>query len=176
MDSTQRFQILVKCIVVLLVIFIFSQYKPLLLILVFEVLELVKIILKEKIGGIALDLVFVFGIASTYYYNIVFGFLIFFLGIWNRTFMKMIKPRHISKWIRHFFIFFLVVFLRHVSFFQVGLLMLILNYMMKYLFNIIIIEPEFFGKTVYHISNFLLCILMFFLINTAYLNLPFLLN
>jgi len=156
--------LLVYFILVFFILFLFTNYKPLLLLIAFEAAELFKISLKKKIGDIPIGLGFIFGITGAYYYNPFIGVAIFFLAVFNREYLGMIKQRHISKWIRHFILFVVVNFMNHIPFMTLAMLALILNYVLKYLYYIVVIDIDGFGKTVYHLCNFVCSTIIFYVI------------
>ncbi len=169
-----KYACLIQIILLLFIILIFTQYKPLLLILVFEIVELIKVLIKQKTKQFPIDFVFVFGITASYFYSPIIGFVIFFLGVHNRKLMKTIKSRHITKGVRHLTLFLIVSLLRSFPFFSAAVLMLMINYAFKYLIGILFLSENVFDKALYHITNFIGSTVLFQIISILYQNLRFL--
>ncbi len=153
--------------------YLFYSFKPLIIILVFELLDFFKNLLKQTIPYLPLDCVFVFGVTASYYYGFIYSVIIFFLGILNRIIMSCIEVRHISKAIRHIPIFFLVTFFISFNFFIVAMAALIINYFLKYLLKIAQGDIDI-EKTQFYIVNFILATITFYFISILYFYLPFL--
>ena len=161
-----------KILGVILIIYIFSRYKPLLILVAFEILDLIKNVIKHVQPFTPVDFVFIFGITGSFFYSPIIGIIVFILGILNRTFMLHIEFRHIEKAWRHIPLFFIITLLRGQSFIVAATLMLVINYILKYLLYMIQGIP--FDKVFFHITNFTLSSLCFYLIHMVYFYLPFL--
>ena len=155
--------------------YLVALYKPMVLVAAFEVLDLFKNFLKRTFSFIPLDLVFVFGITASYLYHPVFAVLIFLLGIVNRAVTFTLEARHVLKFIRHMALFTLVIFFRDYELFVAGTLMLVINYILKYSFNLFNRQVYFFEKSPFHITNFVGSMLLFYVLATLYEYFPFLL-
>jgi hypothetical protein len=168
-NCTEIFRILI----IILLIYFLSKHKSLIIVLIFEILDLIKNILRPALPYMPLDIVFVFGVAASYYYNLYIGVLIFILGIVNRVIFICLEPRHVTKAIRHIPLFIITSLYSSNSFFTVAALMLTLNYLLKYGFNIA--RGDFrFDKFHYNIANYLSSLVFFYLIDIVYFYLPFL--
>ena len=161
-----------KILGVMIVIFVFSRYKPLLILVTFEILDLIKNVIKHVQPFTPVDFVFIFGMAGSYYYSPIIGIVVFILGVLNRTFMLHIEFRHIEKAWRHIPLFFVVTLLRGQTFVVAATLMLVVNYLLKYVLYFFQGMP--FDKVFFHVTNFTLSSLCFYLIHMFYFYLPFL--
>jgi hypothetical protein len=161
-----------KIAALILLVYVFFQYKPLIIIILFEILDIIKNIIKHHTPLTPIDLVFIFGIAGAYYYHFLIGLIIFVLGVVNRTIMLNIEIRHVSKGWRHILLFFIVTFMTSTPFFQVAFMMLVINYALKYI--LFIFQGIPFDKVVFHIINFTLATMSFYLIHMIYYYMPFL--
>ena len=122
-----------KILFSLVILYVIFKYKPIILIILFLISDIIKLtILRKKFQEFPLDLVFVFGVTISYYYNFLPSILVFILGIINRVEVAHIKDRHITKCIRHFTLFFLASLLDFYQFFTLATFLLLLNYVVKY--------------------------------------------
>ncbi|MEM3374280.1 MAG: hypothetical protein QW757_02595 [Candidatus Woesearchaeota archaeon] len=172
------FSLISKIVLFIILLVIFSNFKPLIIILIFELLDFFKVIFKQFFPYIPVDFVFVFGLTASYYYGFVYGLIIFCLGIINRAILSCLELRHLTKAIRHLPIFYLSTIFRGISFFNnnffyVAFTLLCLNYLLKYGFKIARADLDF-EKTPFHVINFFLAIIVFYLISMIYFYLPFL--
>lgn len=152
------------------------SFKPLIIIILFEILDFIKLIIKQFFPFIYLDFVFVLGITATYYYGFLYGIIIFILGIINRAIMSCLEQRHLKKIIRHIPIFYLLTIFKNLNsnnFFYISFILLILNYILKYGLKIAKQELEF-EKTPFHLINFILATLFFYIVSILYEYLPYL--
>ncbi|MEM2131209.1 MAG: hypothetical protein QXR96_01670 [Candidatus Woesearchaeota archaeon] len=126
-----------------------------------------------------IDFVFLFGITASYYYGFIYGLVIFFLGTLNRIILSSFQFRHLSKGIRHiplFYLSFIVgkgIIFKNYGFFNIALILLIFNYILKFLLKIAKNDLEI-EKTHFHVVNFFLSILGFYLVSIIYEYIPFL--
>ena len=154
-----------KILLPLVLLYIIFRYKPLLLIIFFEILDITKLlILRKRFGEFPIDLVFIFGIAGAYYYNFLIALLIFVLGIINRLEVAHIRDRHITKCIRHFTLFFLAFLLNTYSFFTLATFLQLINYLVKYSFSMMKSDNSIFNKSTYHVFNFITSLILFYFI------------
>ncbi len=165
--------LLFKLLVFIILFKIVSIYKAFIIVLIFEVFDFFKTVLKQTIPYSPIDFEFIFGITVSYYYNPLFGVLIFFLSVINRTLLSCIEIRHITKSLRHVPLYFLITLFRGINFFWAAMIMLVLNYVLKYLFNFI--KGDFsLSKTSFNVINFLMSTISFYLIYSIYYYFPFL--
>jgi hypothetical protein len=164
---------LFKLIIVGLLIVFLSKYKPLILVLIFEVLDFFKTVLKQTIPFTPIDLEFIFGITVSYYYSPLYGILIFFLSVVNRTLLSCIQIRHMEKSVRHVPLYFLISILTFLNFFVAAFAMLVTNYILKYFLNYLKGDMSF-NKSPYNFISFFLSMTSFYLINTIYYYFPIL--
>jgi len=154
-----------KIISPMLILYIIFKYKPLILIIIFEIFDLTKLlILRKKFTQFPLDLVFVFGITAAYYCNFLVAIIIFVLGIINRLEVAHIKDRHVTKCIRHFTLFFLSSLLNSYSFFTLATFLQLLNYLVKYGLSMRKSDSVIFEKSIYHVFNFISSVILFYFI------------
>ena len=172
--NLQYSALLMKVLFLLGFLFVLSKYKPLIILGLFEILDWTKIVLKKTIPYIPLDLVFVFGLTASYFYSPWFGVIIFLLGVLNRVVLLSIELRHCTKCVRHFIFFFIVPFYSDVNFFTIAIIMLSLNYILKYTFNIARGKIGEFDKFHFHLTNFSGATILFYLIGVIFDYLPFL--
>lgn len=159
----------------LIILFIIFRYKPLLLIIFFEIFDLTKLlILRKKFKEFPTDIVFVFGITAAYYYGFLIAIIIFILGIINRLEVAHIKDRHITKCIRHFTLFFLASLLTGYSFFTLSTFLLLLNYLVKYGISMIESDNSIFNKSIFHVFNFISSIVLFYFIDLIFEHISYL--
>lgn len=165
---------LYKVVLALLLILLALRHKSLIIIILFELLDWTKNIVKHAFPYFPLEVRFIFGVTASYYYSPFIGIIIFCLGIVNRT-MLHLDIMHIVKAIRHIPLFFLVQFLQSKSdFFTVAMIALTLNYVMKYVFRIAKDPETMFDSAIYLFTNYFIGTLLFYLISVIYYYLPFL--
>ena len=165
---------LYKLVLIFLLVMLLLRHKALLIIIIFEVLDWTKNVVKQSFPYFPLEIRFIFGVTASYYYSPYIGIIIFFLGLINRT-MLSLEIMHIVKAIRHIPLFFLVQFLQPRSdFFTVAMIALTLNYIMKYVFRIAKDPETMFDSAVYLFTNYFIGALLFYLISILYFYLPFL--
>jgi hypothetical protein len=167
--------LILKIILLVALFYMLSRYKPFILVIAFEILDFAKNVLKQTIPYIPLDLVFIFGLAASYYYGFIFGVIIFFLGILNRLIMTCLEFRHVSKIVRHLTLFFVISLLSpYVNFFMAAIALLIINYILKYGLRIARGQLAEFDKTHFHVINFIGALAFLYLIYVIYAYMPFL--
>lgn len=173
-ESARKIIILIfKLLAIIIIVNLFSKYKPLIILAVFELLDFMKNIIKQSVPYMPIDLVFIFGITASYYYNPWFGVIIFFLGVVNRAIMSNIEFRHMSKGVRHIPLFFAASFLGAFPFFNAAFALLVLNYVLKFLLKIATYQT-IFEKSHYNTVNFCMATLFFYLLSMIYFYFPFL--
>lgn len=163
-----------KLFILGILLFFFSKYKPLLLIIIFEILDLWKTVLQRAFPQLPLNLDFIFGVTASYFFSPLVGIIIYLLAIVNRIIFFAITYRHLAKGIRYLFLFILIPYLKFIDFYLLAIIILVLNYVIKY------IGSFFFGPfeledTFYDAVNFLLSSVVFYLISMLHFYLPFLL-
>ena len=157
----------------LILLYIVFKYKPLILLIIFEIFDLTKLlILRKRFTQFPLDLMFVFGVTAAYYYGFLIAIIVFTLGIINRMQVEHIKGRHVTKCIRHFTLFFLASLLNKYSFFTLAASLQLLNYLVKYSTSILRSDSAIFKKSVYHIFNFISSLILFFAIEKFFIYFP----
>lgn len=162
-----------KIILPLLILFILFRYKPLLLLIIFEIFDFTKLlVLRKRFTQFPLDLMFVFGITAAYYYGFLIAIVVFVLGIINRMQVSHIEGRHVTKCIRHFTLFFLTSLLNKYSFFNLAAFMQLLNYILKYSVLILSSDTGIFEKSIYHIFNFITSLILFYIIEIVFITFP----
>ena len=68
---------MIKIVLPLIILFILFRYKPLILLIIFEILDLSKLmILRKRFLQFPLDLVFVFGVTAAYYYSFLISVIV----------------------------------------------------------------------------------------------------
>ena len=154
---------MIKIVLPLIILFILFRYKPLILLIIFEILDLLKLmILRKRFLQFPLDLVFVFGVTAAYYYSFLISVIVFILGIINRIEVAHIKDRHVTKCIRHFTLFFLTTILTNYPFFTLATFILLLNYVIKYYVSFMWFDGKMYLKSFFHIFNFIVSLVLFF--------------
>ena len=165
---------LYKIVLVFFLAMLVLRHKALIIIILFELLDWTKNIVKHAFPYFPLEVRFIFGVTASYYYSPFIGIIIFCLGIVNRT-MLHLDIMHIVKAIRHIPLFFLVQFLQSRSdFFTVAMIALTSNYVMKYVFRIAKDPETMFDSAIYLFTNYFIGTLLFYLISVIYYYLPFL--
>jgi hypothetical protein len=172
-NSRHILYLLFKLTVIVILFFLIAKYKALILVLLFEVLDFFKTVLRRCIPFLPIDFEFIFGITVAYYYGFIYSIIIYCLSIINRTILSSIELRHISKGIRHIPLFFFATFLHIYPFFPVAMVLLVINYLFKFLLKISTLQP-LIEKTQYNIINFLAASFFFYMISVIYYYLPFL--
>lgn len=170
----ERIYLFFRIAAVLITLFFLSKHKSLIIVLIFEALDIAKNMLRQTFPFIPIDLVFVFGIAGSYFYSFWIGVVIFFLSILNRTIFICLETRHMTKCVRHFIFFFSVRFFGNTPFFTVAMVLLTLNYVLKYGLNIARGEIAKFDKSHFHIINYIGSTMFFFALDVIYSYFPFL--
>ncbi len=164
---------LAKILLPLLLVYILFRYKPVIPIMVFVLLDIIKLqILRKRFNQFPLDLVFVFGIAIAYYYSFLPSILVFILGILNRMQVEHIQGRHVTKCIRHFTLFFLASLLNFYQFFTLAAFLLLVNYVVKYGLALLDSDDSIYEKSIYHIFNFTSSLILFFIIGIVFQSFP----
>ena len=165
---------LYKTILALFLVLLALRHKALIIIILFELLDWSKNIVKHAFPYFPLEVRFIFGVTASYYYSPFIGIIIFCLGLVNRT-MLHLDIMHIVKAVRHIPLFFLVQFLQSRSdFFTVAMIALTLNYVMKYVFRIAKDPETMFNSAIYLFTNYFIGVLLFYLISVIYYYFPFL--
>ena len=165
---------LYKFVLALFLVLLALRHKALIIIILFEILDWTKNVVKHTLPYFPLEIRFVFGVTASYYYSPYIGIIIFCLGIINRT-MLHLEIMHIVKAIRHIPLFFFVQFLQTRSdFFIVAMIALTLNYVMKYVFRIAKDPETMFDSAIYLFTNYFIGALLFYLISVIYFYFPFL--
>ncbi|MBN2368359.1 hypothetical protein JXC34_05045 [Candidatus Woesearchaeota archaeon] len=166
--------VLFQAILFIYMVYFVSKNKFLIILIVFEILDILKNIATQSFEFFPFELRFVFGIAASYYYSPTIGIIIFCLGLINRAAMVHIRPSDFTKALRHFPLFFLTAAMGRFNFFTVALLALSLNYMMKYILRLGYESQGVFDDVVYLAINFVGASLIFYLLGMIYYYLPFL--
>lgn len=142
-------------LIFLLLIYITFFNKRLLFLVIFEIFDVSKSIVKVKTGYLPIDLVFVFGVAVSYFFSPFLAIIIILLGMANRFIFGFFQPRHLIEIIRHLLIFFCVPFLRPYAFMNVGFIMLIVKYILKLVEVCILGDISVYERIIsYYIVNF----------------------
>lgn len=156
----------IKITLSMILLFVIFRYEVLLLIIFFEIIDILKLILfRTRKVQFPVDFVLVFGITAAYYYNYISAIIIFALGIMNRVETEHIKGRHMTKCIRHFILFYLARLLSSFSFFTLAVFLLLINYLLKYFMAFMQSDEGIYKKLIYHIFNFTASAALFFLIS-----------
>ena len=158
-----NYGLIIKLVFLYFVLNLLSKHKALIIILLFEMLDITKIFLRKTYPYIPIDFVFVFGITASYYFSPFIALLIFSLGVLNRILLFCIEERHLTKAVRHVFFYFFISILPF-GFFTSASIVLTLNYVLKYGFNIARSRMYSFDKTSFHIANYIGSTLIFYLI------------
>ena len=160
--------IIINILVLILLLLIIKPigFNGVLLLVLFQIFYIIKQYLKTHGHEIAFDLGFVFGVCAAYYSGIILEFIIFLLSIYNRYSFKDYKTRHISKIFRHVPLFVIVYFLRFYKFTYVAILVLSINYAIKYIY--LTIKKKVAEKSFYHVINFSLSIIFFYVIDYVF--------
>ncbi|NTV23239.1 MAG: hypothetical protein HGA85_02595 [Nanoarchaeota archaeon] len=166
--------LLVKIATIALLLFLVSKFKPIILIAAFEILDFAKVMAKPFFPCIPLDLEFVFGIAAAYFYGPVYAVAIFLLSVINRILLSCIEFRHLIKSLRHIPAFFAMPFLRFMPFFEVAMLVLVINTLIKIAIGIPVEEMAVVRKFPIYAANFFLITVFFYMIHMIYHYLPIL--
>ncbi|MCM2325166.1 MAG: hypothetical protein NDI94_01780 [Candidatus Woesearchaeota archaeon] len=161
-----------KIILIALVIKLSSTYRSIVLLFLFEIIDVWKTILRRTIPFIPIDFEFIFGITASYFFSPVLGVVIFIMSLINRFLLLSIEPRHIVKIIRHPLLFFGISFMGSIPFFWAAFIMLGLNYLLKFLLNAVFLDetPE---KMLYHGVNFTASTIIFYLIHMLHFYVSF---
>lgn len=162
-----------KFLIIGILLFFFSKHKPLIWILLFEILDLWKTILQRCMPQLPLNLDFIFGITASYFFSPLVGIIIYLLAIINRIVFFAITYRHFVKGIRYLFLFILIQYFRFLNFYYAALIFLVLNYIMKYIGNFFF-GPFELDDTFYDIVNFILSCVAFYIISMLHFYIPFL--
>ncbi len=164
-----------KLLVILILFYFFMRFKPFIILLVFEITDLIKNIAKQSLPYIPIDFVFLFGMLAAYYYGFIYSVAIFVMGVINRIIMSAINFRHMSKGVRHIPLFFFCTLLKNqnLNFFSTAVLLLAANYVLKYGLNIAFAKWEF-DKIHYHLVNISDALFFFYLMYKLYSYFPFL--
>jgi hypothetical protein len=165
--------LLSKLLLVVAILILFIHNLPLFFVLLFEVLDFIKSALRKTFPFVPLDIEFVLGITVSYFFNPLWGILIFFLSVINNIIFMNVELRHITKGVRHIPLFFLISTMRNVNFFFAAFLLLTINYLLKYGLNIATGELDNFRRFPFSAINYLCATVCFYFINTVNSYLPF---
>ena len=164
---------IIKSMIIVIVIFLISKHKALFFLLSFEALQLWKLSMKDA-GDISVDLVFIFGVAGSYYYGMLVGIAVFMLGIINRAYKYRLESRHVYKAGRILPLIVAASLLGQYDFFLLAVALLMISYILKYLIDAILCGCIDLEKTHYHIINIFLSLVFFYIIDIVYRTIPFL--
>jgi hypothetical protein len=171
--SKKHWESIYKILIILILLYFLSKYKFLIIILAFEILDFLKVYMRQSLNYFPIEFRFIFGIAASYYYHPIYGVIIFCIGIVNRAIMLKIEIMDIIKAVRHIPLFYLVYFFKGHNFFTLAMLALTLNYIMKYTLNIAH-DRKGYDDIIYLVINYSTATVLFYFIYVIYTYLRFL--
>jgi hypothetical protein len=155
-----------------LILFILLKYKPLIFVILFEVLDVIKNIMRKTMLYFPLDLAYIFGVTLAYHYNFSMGVFIYVLSLINKIILGRIQVRHLANSLRLIPIFFIASKFTMFPFLIVASILLIINYILKYVFRIAVRSSNAYDTLPFHIANYIISLTFITLLNTVITFMP----
>jgi hypothetical protein len=149
----------------ILLIFFYFIKKELVIVIIFTFFDFIKSIFKVKFKFVPIDLIYIFGVTASYFYNPFYSFLILIIGNFNRIAFGFFQSRHFSSSVRDIILFFISFFLKDFSFINVAIILIGLKYVLKFISDLVFLNKIFFEKFHFYIINIGTSLLIFYLIN-----------
>ena len=171
--SKNQWNAIYNSLIIILLFYFLSKYKFLIIILAFEILDFLKVYIRQSLNYFPIEFRFIFGIAASYYYHPIYGVIIFCIGIINRAIMLKIELTDVTKAVRHIPLFYIVCLFQGYNFFTLSMLALTLNYILKYTLNIAH-DRKGYDDIIYLVINYSTATVLFYFIYVIYTYLNFL--
>ena len=138
----------------------------------YYILDVIKNIMRKTMLYFPLDLAYIFGVTLAYHYNFSMGVFIYVLSLINKIILGRIQVRHLANSLRLIPIFFIASKFTMFPFLIVASILLIINYILKYVFRIAVRSSNAYDTLPFHIANYIISLTFITLLNTVITFMP----